>query len=107
MSAARLLTLYRAVFVALLSLASLQTLLGGEGHHATLLAGVEIAAALALLWRPTQILGAGVLLVVFAVAQGLAALDGAWPTRFLQYAASTLLIVGMGQALQGPKGGRT
>jgi hypothetical protein len=106
-NAARLLTCYRVVFVALLSFASLQTMLGGEGHHATLLAGVEIAAALALLWRPTQIPGACVLLGVFAVAQGLAALEGAWPTRFLQYAASTLLIVGMGHALQGPKGWRT
>ena len=107
MNAARLLALYRVVFVALLLLASVQTLFGDEGHHAGLLAGVEIAAALALLWRPTQILGACALLSVFGLAQGLAALDGAWPTRFLQYAASTLLIVAMGHALQGPKGGRT
>jgi hypothetical protein len=79
MSAARILTLYRAIFVALLSLASLQAL---------------------LLWRPTQVVGACVLLGIFAVAQVLSALEGQWPTRFLQYAASTLLIVAMGRAIR-------
>jgi hypothetical protein len=107
MNPARLLAIYRVLFVVLLTVASVQTLFSEAGHHVALLAGVEIAAALALLWRQTQLVGAGVLLGVFGVAQGLAALEGAWPTRFLQYAASTLLIVGMGRALHAPKGGRT
>jgi|SRR5580700_4897457 hypothetical protein len=102
MSAARILTLYRAIFVALLSLASLQALLVGRegGHNIGPLAGAEIAAALALLWRPTEVVGACVLLVIFAVAQVLAALAGQWPTRFLQYAASTLLIVALGRTIR-------
>lgn len=109
MSAARILTLYRAIFVALLSLASLQALLVGRegGHNIVLLAGAEIAAALALLWRPTQVVGACVLLGIFAVAQVLSALAGQWPTHFLQYAASTLLIVAMGRTIRSPReGGR-
>jgi hypothetical protein len=107
MSAARILTLYRAIFVALLSLASLQALLVGRegGHNIVLLAGAEIAAALALLWRPTQVIGACVLLGIFAVAQVLSALAGQWPTQFLQYAASTLLIVAMGRTIRSPREG--
>jgi hypothetical protein len=105
MSAARILMLYRAIFVALLSLASLQALLGGRegGHNIVLLAAAEIAAALALLWRPTQVVGACVLLGVFAVAQVLSALQGRWPTQFLQYAASTVFIVAMDRAIGGPR----
>jgi hypothetical protein len=99
MSTASILTLYRAIFVALLSLASLQALLVGRegGHNIVLLAAAEIAAALALLWRPTQVIAACVLLGIFAVAQVLSALKGQWPTQFLQYAASTLLIVALGR----------
>ncbi len=105
MSAARILGLYRVVFVALLSVASLQTIMVGRegGHIVAPLAASEIAAALALLWRPTRLLGACVLLGVFAVAQVLAALQGEWPTRFLQYAASTLLIVTLDRAVRTPR----
>jgi len=74
MSAARILAAYRAIFVALL-------------------AAVEIAGALMLMWRRTQWVGAAALLLVFAGAQVLSAIEGEYPTRFLQYAASTLLIV--------------
>jgi hypothetical protein len=97
MNAAKLLALYRIVFVTLLVVASLQTLgVGHEGgHDVAVLAATEILAALALLWRPTQVIGACVLLLVFVVAQALAGLTGQWPTRFLQYAASTVLIVTM------------
>jgi hypothetical protein len=105
MSAARILTVYRAIFVALLSLASLQALLLGRegGHNIVLLAGAEFAAALALLWRPTQVVGACVLLGIFAVAQVLSVLAGQWPTQFLQYAASTVFIVAMDRAMGGPR----
>ena len=64
-----------------------------------LLAGTKIAAALILCWRRTQWLGAGLLLLVFACAQVLHAMQGEWPTRFLLYAASALLIVTMDRAL--------
>jgi hypothetical protein len=99
-SAARLLALYRLVFSALIIVASVQTLLATRGDHAVvLLAGSEIAGALALCWRRTQWLGACLLLGVFAFAQVLSALDGQWPTRFLLYAASALLIVSMDRTL--------
>lgn len=101
MSAARILALYRWVFVALLALASLQTLAFGAaaGHrHAMPLAGAELVGALALLWRRSELLGGTLLLTVFAAAQLLAAGAGLWPTQFLQYAASTLLILLLGRA---------
>lgn len=94
---------YRLVFVSVLTGASLQALwLGHEGaHDIAWLAGAEITGALALLWRPTRLAGAAVLLCVFAVAQVLSAWAGRWPTQFLQYAASTWLIVAMSRSMQG------
>jgi len=73
--------------------ASIQTLVAAPVHQVALLAAVEIAGALMLMWRRTQWVSAAVLLLVFAGAQVLAAIDGEYPTRFLQYAASALLIV--------------
>ena len=100
MSALRILAVYRLLFSALITVSSVQTLLAAHGEHAvTLLAGTEIAAALLLCWHRTQWLGAGVLLIVFACAQLLSALQGEWPPRFLLYAASALLIVTMDRAL--------
>lgn len=93
MTAARILGAYRAIFCALILIASIQTLAQPLPHHAVLLPGVEIAAALLLLWRRMQWIGAASLLAVFAAAQAVAATDGEYPTRFVQYAASTLLIV--------------
>jgi hypothetical protein len=105
MSAARMLAVYRAIFVTLIVVASLQALLAGhEGaHHIVPLAAAEIAGAVALLWRRTQLPGACLLLAVFALAQVLSALDGRWPTQFLQYAASTVLIVAMARVIEGPR----
>jgi hypothetical protein len=100
MSAPRALAAYRLIFSTLIVVASLQTLLAAQGDHGVvLLAGTEIAGALMLCWRRTQWLGAALLLVVFASAQLLSAVHGEWPTRFLQYAASALLIVTMDRAL--------
>jgi len=99
-SARRALAAYRLIFSALIAVASLQTLLSTQGDHAVVvLAGTEIAGALILCWRRTQWLGAGLLLVVFACAQLLSVMHGEWPTRFLLYAASALLIVTMDRAL--------
>jgi hypothetical protein len=99
-SAGRTLAAYRFIFSALLTVASVQTLLAARGDRAVeLLAAAEIAGALILCWRRTQWLGAGLLLIVFASAQALAATQGEWPTRFLLYAASALLIVTMDRAL--------
>jgi hypothetical protein len=94
MSAPQLLGLYRFTFSALIALASLQTLSAArEDPGVALLAAAEVAGALGLCWRRTQWLGAALLLGVFACAQVVSALHGEWPTRFLLYAASALLIV--------------
>ena len=50
-------------------------------------------------WRRTQWPGAGILLMVFAGAQLISAMQGEWPTRFLLYAASALLIVTLDRTL--------
>lgn len=92
MSATRILAVYRVIFVVLIVVASIQTLAQAPPHHVLLLAAAEIAGALMLLWRRTQWAGAAVLLVVFASAQVVSAFEGEYPTRFLQYSASTILI---------------
>ena len=75
MRIARILTLYRWWYGLLILTASVQTLLAERGEsHVVLLATVEVAGAVLLLWRRTQFIGLIVLLVVFAVAQLLAAL---------------------------------
>ena len=108
MSAARVLAGYRLIFGALIIVASVQTLLATQpdGHAVMLLAAVEIAGALMLLWRRSQWLGACLLLGVFAVAQVMSAVAGEWPTRFLQYAVSALLIVVLDRALVAGTRGR-
>ena len=79
----------------------MQTLLSAHAlAHVVPLAATEILGALLLLARRTQWAGLVLLLLVFAGAQCLAALSGEWPTRFLQYAASALLIVLMDRALR-------
>lgn len=102
MSAAQILVAYRVIFCALIVVASIQTLAERPPPHVVLLAAAEIAAALMLLWRRTQWVGAAALLVVFAAAQVLSALQGEWPTRFAQYAASTLFIVLLDRRLLEP-----
>ena len=99
MSAAHILAAYRVIFSALMVVASLQTLAAHPAHHVVLLAAVEIAGALLLMWRKTQWVGAALLLAVFACAQVLSAVEGDYPTRFLQFAASTVLVVMMDGAL--------
>ena len=100
MSARRVLTVYRLIFITLITVSSVQTLLAAHGEHAVvLLTGTEIAGALMICWHRTQWLGAGLLLIVFACAQLLSAMQGEWPTRFLLYAASALLIVTMDRTL--------
>jgi hypothetical protein len=113
MSAQRILMLYRLTFVMLIILACAQTIVRGSAHqhHAVVLAVVEIAGAAALAWRRSQLLGASLLFLVFATAQVLSAAIGEWSTRFLLYAASTLVIVLLDarlsapNALQGPPRG--
>jgi hypothetical protein len=102
-SAARILSAYRAAFVALILAGSVQALLAGHegGHNIVPLAAAEMIGAAALSWRRTRLPGACVLLGVFAVAQVLSALQGRWPTQFLQYAASTVFIVALDRAIGG------
>ncbi len=99
MSAARILAAYRAIFGTLIVVASLQSLIAGRAHHLVLLAAAEIAGALLLMWRRAQCVGAALLLAVFACAQVISAFEGEYPTRFLQFAASTVLVVMMDGAL--------
>jgi hypothetical protein len=100
MSARRLLGGYRLLFCGLMVIASAQTLASAPAvPHVVPLAASEILGALLLLARRTQGAGLALLLLVFALAQLLAALAGDWPTRFLQYAASALLIVLLDRAL--------
>jgi hypothetical protein len=105
MSTARMLAIYRAIFVTLIVVASIQAVLAGHegGRNIVPLAAAEIAGAAALLWRRTQLPGACLLLAVFALAQVLSALDGRWPTQFVQYAASTVFIVAMGRVIEGTR----
>jgi hypothetical protein len=111
MSTERILRLYRLTFVSLIILSSVQTIMmaaaGGHAHHVVLLATAEIAGAATLAWRRTQLIGAGLLLLVFATAQVLSAVMGKWPTRFLLYAASTLVIVLLDVRVSGPTALRT
>jgi ABC-type uncharacterized transport system permease subunit len=93
MSAVQILTAYRVSFCALIVAASAQTLVTASSHHIVALAVVEIAGALLLAWRRTHWVGAALLLAVFACAQVISAIEGNYPTRFLQFAASTVLIV--------------
>jgi hypothetical protein len=102
-SAQRTLALYRLTFSALIVIASVQTLVAAQGDRGVLLlAATEIVGALILCWRRAQWLGAGLLLIVFGCAQVLSALQGEWPTRFLLYAASALLIVTLDRTLVRP-----
>jgi hypothetical protein len=94
--------LYRRTFCLLLVIASVQTLATEHAvPHVVPLATLEILGALLLLGRRTQRAGLALLLLTFAGAQLLAALSGAWPTRFAQYAASALLIVLLDRAAAG------
>jgi hypothetical protein len=52
-------------------------------------------------------MGAGLLLLVFAAAQVLSAAMGEWSTRFLLYAASTLVIVLLDSRVSAPAALRT
>ena len=61
------------------------------------------AARRAFLLPGSAAMSAARMLAVFALAQVLSALDGRWPTQFLQYAASTVLIVAMGRVIEGPR----
>ncbi len=99
MSAARILAAYRAIFSTLIVVASVQTLIAERSHHIVLLAAAETAGALLLMWRRAQWVGAALLLAVFACAQVISAVEGDYPTRFLQFAASAVLVVMMDGAL--------
>jgi hypothetical protein len=101
MNAVRWVSAYRLFYCLLIIVASLQTLAGEpQTAHAVALARAEIAGALLLGWWRTQWLGLTVLLLVFAGAQLMAAMAATWPTRFLQYAGSALLIVALDRALR-------
>lgn len=92
MNPATLLRIYRLVFAVLTIVASLQALLT-QSHHAVLVAPLEICGAFLFLWRRTQIAGAGLLLLVFALAGMIETIHGELPAHLLQYGASTVFIL--------------
>src|ERR1700753_780698 len=95
MRAAQTLAVYRWVFVILILVASLRVLAAVHAvtGHAFLLSLAETAGALLLTWRKTQLLGASLLVAVFAVAEVLSALEGVWAVSYLLYAAAAVFIV--------------
>jgi len=94
----RVLQGYRLAFSALILIASVQTLLGGprDPHH-VVVASVEAAGALMFMSGRTQLAGAVALLFTFLLAQGIAVAKGYWHTQYLQYVASTVLILLLGR----------
>ncbi len=102
MNAATIIKVYRLVFIALIVIASVQTLMEGPAHpHHSLIAAIEIAGALLMLDRRTRLPGAAALLVTFVLAQSYAASLGHWPLHYLQYAASTVMIVLLDRRIPG------
>jgi hypothetical protein len=66
---------------------------GAHESHARILAGVEIAAIVAFLFPATEIAACIVLLLVYALASAITAMQGEVPVRFLYYAATATYIV--------------
>jgi hypothetical protein len=105
---------FRALYVLFIAVASAQTALAGfrgesEGGHApihlALLGSVEIAGALLFLWRKTQLAGAVLLLIVYALATLLTLAEGGNPLRFLYFAATALFILHVDNSLRRQAGG--
>lgn len=101
MTPMRLLLIYRWTFAGLIVIASVETLMteGRASLPIAVLASVEIVAALLFVWRRSQVAGMIALLVAFAVAQAITMMMGQLQTHFLQYAASTVLVVSLDRAL--------
>ena len=72
--------------------------LGSSDSHALIIGTVEALAAVAFLLPRTMRLGAGVLLVVLALAFVLHAARGEWRPDLLVYAAGVLLVAVHGDA---------
>jgi uncharacterized membrane protein YphA (DoxX/SURF4 family) len=72
--------------------------LGPADPHALVLGTIEAVAAVAFLLRRTMRIGAGVLLVVLALAVVVHATRGDWRPDLLVYAAGVLLVLVHGDA---------
>ena len=102
MSSSRALLAFRLTFVSFIVFASARTIfeagaIASSAHlastHLIALASTETAAAVALLWRRTERVGAVLLVVVFVVGAILDTRAGDIPVRYVYYAATTLFIV--------------
>ncbi len=99
MSAITWLELYRWLFIGLLCFSSTQTIVaahnldGHAGIHQIALGSVEIVGAILFLFRRTQVMGAGILILIFAVATILAAMMEELTGRFLFYAGTVAYIL--------------
>src|SRR5690348_18472896 len=102
LSIRRILTAYRAAFVACIVALSVVTIVRSAGVHAhpehvhALIIGVvEITAALLFLFRRTQVAGVTGLLCVFTLAAVISIASGQAPFHLVLYAASAVAIVSM------------
>lgn len=102
LSIRRILTAYRAAFVACIVALSVVTIVrsaGAHAHpehvHAPILGVVEITAALLFLFRRTQVAGVTGLLCVFTLAAVISTASGQAPFHLVLYAASAVAIVSM------------
>lgn len=106
MSMQRVLFAYRFLFVAFIIAASAQTLVTAHAHKGlspkflTALASVEIVAAVLFIFHQTQMIGAALLLAVFAVATVASVTAGDMPAHFFYYAGTTLFIVWLDRHIQ-------
>lgn len=101
MSMPTALALFRLIYVAFIATASLTTLLqengpGFPGHagfsHLTILASVEIVAALLFLFRRGEIWACAILLTVYSIATAISVTLGDWTLRFVYYGATAIFI---------------
>jgi hypothetical protein len=99
MSEMRWLGFYRWLFVGFVSLSSTQTIFEARsmvGHasiHHVVLGAAEITGAVLFAFRRAQLIGAGILFLVFGFGTFLATMLGELPVRFFFYAGTVAFIV--------------
>jgi ABC-type uncharacterized transport system permease subunit len=108
MTARQTLLGYRCLFLLFILVASAQTLIEGlhqtgiDAFHLIVLASAEIVGALLFLIRPSQNLGAVVLLLVFAAAAAMTVAQGGNPLRFVYFAGTVLFILHVDASMTRP-----
>jgi hypothetical protein len=100
---------YRALFVAFIVWASVQTIMavaagaahaGMNPHFVFILAGCEILAAAAFMWRKIELWAAGALILIFAIASLHLALRGLLPAELIFYAGTVLFLLSLSRGAE-------